>query len=218
LQRISEREKSALARELHDELGGLLIGIKMDLSQLKGQLNLRDASIEARWERVQSTLSAGIDLKRRVIEQLRPSLLDNMGLIAALKWQVGEICSGANLHCTESYPESEPDIVPDAAIAFFRVAQEALTNIVKHASASSVDIALRIQDHRLTLVVADDGVGIARSNLDRIGSHGIAGMRHRLRSHDGDFVLERIEPRGTRVTVSVALARITKNSANHEFG
>jgi protein-histidine pros-kinase len=216
LQRVSERERSALARELHDELGGLLIAIKMDLSQLKSQFNLNDESIKTRWDRIQSTLSAGIDLKRRVIEQLRPSLLDNMGLIAALKWQVGEICSGANLKCTEVYPNSEPEINPDAAIAFFRIAQEALTNIVKHARATSVDVALRVQDNRLMLVVEDDGIGIAQANLQRIGSHGIAGMRHRLKSYDGDFFLERKEPKGTRVTVSVALAKIAKTAANHQ--
>jgi signal transduction histidine kinase len=213
LQRVSERERSALARELHDELGGLLIAIKMDLSQLKAQLNLSEVSVRARWDRIQSTLSAGIDLKRRVIEQLRPSLLDNMGLVAALKWQLGEICSGANLKAVEHYPESEPEMVPDAAIAFFRVAQEALTNIVKHARATTVALSLRVQDDRITLVVEDDGVGISQTNVQRIGSHGIAGMRHRLRSYDGDFILERKEPKGTRVTVSVALARVLKTAA-----
>jgi signal transduction histidine kinase len=214
LQRVSERERSMLARELHDELGGLLIAIKMDLSQLKSQLDLSEESIKTRWDRIQSTLSAGIDLKRRVIEQLRPSLLDNMGLVAALKWQVGEICAGANLKAVEHYPESEPEIVPDAAIAFFRVAQEALTNIVKHACATTVELALQVQDHRITLIVEDDGVGISQTNMQRMGSHGIAGMRHRLRSYDGDFVLERKEPQGTRVTVSVALGRVLKSGAN----
>jgi signal transduction histidine kinase len=212
LQRVSEKEKSALARELHDELGGLLIAIKMDLSQLKSQLDLSQADIKTRWDRVQSTLSAGIDLKRRVIEQLRPSLLDNMGLIAALKWQTGVICSGAGLALTEEYPEIEPQITSDAAIAIFRIAQEAMTNIVKHAKATSVKLSLTVDDEKLTLRIEDNGVGIAPDRQKIVGSHGIAGMRHRLKSYNGEFALERNWPNGTRITASVPLVRVLNES------
>jgi signal transduction histidine kinase len=211
LQLVSERERSTLARELHDELGGLLISIKMDLSQLKSHLNMEEEGVQTRWERVQSTLSAGINLKRRVIEQLRPSLLDNMGLVAALKWQAGEICSGAGLKLIEDYPESEPPIVPDAAIAMFRIAQEALTNIVKHAQATCVELSLALQDQRITLCVEDNGVGIASDRKKPIGSHGIAGMRHRLKSHGGEFKIESKLPQGTRLIASVPITQMQGN-------
>jgi signal transduction histidine kinase len=214
LQRISEQEKSALARELHDELGGLLIGIKMDLSQLKSQLDLANGDIKTRWDRIQSTLSAGIDLKRRVIEQLRPSLLDNMGLIAALKWQASVICSGANLALVERYPDAEPQITPDAAIAIFRIAQEALTNIVKHARATAVALTLVVENDRLTLCIEDNGVGITPDRQKVTGSHGVAGMRHRLKSYSGEFKLERNWPNGTRLVASVPFARVT-NATPH---
>jgi signal transduction histidine kinase len=214
LQRLSERERSALARELHDELGGLLIALKMDLNQIKSKLDLTNVQTKARWDRVEAMLSAGIDLKRRVIEQLRPSLLDNMGLVAALKWQAGEICWGANLKCVENYPEDEPEIAPDAAIAFFRVAQESLTNIVKHARASHVEVSLSTEGERLTLRIEDDGVGIAPERLKAAGSHGIAGMRHRLKSYGGDFKIESRSPKGTIITASVPLSRVS-NLAEH---
>jgi protein-histidine pros-kinase len=205
LQRVSERERSSLARELHDELGGLLIAIKMDLSQLKTQIDLSQNDVRARWDRIQSTLSAGIDLKRRVIEQLRPSLLDNMGLIAALKWQTGEICSGAKLVLAEHYPETEPTITADASITIFRIAQEALTNIVKHAHATHVEVALVLTNDRLVLQIEDDGVGIPADRERATGSHGIAGMKHRLISNGGQFKLEQKTPRGTRLVASLPL-------------
>jgi signal transduction histidine kinase len=215
LQRVSERERSSLARELHDELGGLLIAIKMDLAQLKAQVDLTKPDVQARWDRIQSTLSAGIDLKRRVIEQLRPSLLDNMGLIAALKWQAGEICSGAKLALKEHYPDAEPPISSDASIALFRIAQEALTNIVKHARATQVDIALVLTNDKLILQIEDDGIGIADGGEHVAGSHGIAGMRHRLKSYGGQFALEQRAPQGTRLVASLPMRTVaTENRPN----
>jgi protein-histidine pros-kinase len=206
LQGVSERERSSLARELHDELGGLLIAIKMDLSQLKSKIDLQDTDVRDRWERIQSALSAGIDLKRRVIEQLRPSLLDNMGLIAALKWQAGEMCASANLQLIERYPETEPQIAPDLAIAIFRVAQESLTNIVKHARATRVAIDLSVVANMLILRIDDDGIGFAPERSQATGSHGIAGMKHRLKSFNGELSLVAIEPRGTRLIARAPLA------------
>src|SRR5215831_4798605 len=159
LQRASETEKFALARELHDELGGLLVAIKMDLAQLRSKFDLSQPDVQKRWERIQGALSSGIDMKRRIIEQLRPSLLDNMGLTAAIRWQAGEICSAAGLKLIEHYPEPEPAMNSEAAIAIFRIAQEALTNIVKHARATQVTIELTMDDGEFVLTIQDNGVG-----------------------------------------------------------
>jgi signal transduction histidine kinase len=209
LQQLSEREKSALARELHDELGGLLIAIKMDLAQLKSQIDLTKPDVRARWDRIDATLSAGIALKRRVIEQLRPSLLDNMGLIAALQWQAREICTRANLELVESYPETEPIIGSEGAIAVFRIAQEALTNIVKHAKAKSVELTLTANDGQLLLRIEDDGVGVEPSRLHATGAHGVAGMRHRLKSQGGELRIEASSPSGTKLTAVLPLSHPT---------
>lgn len=207
LQRVSETEKSALARELHDELGGLLVAIKMDLAQFKQKLDLTQQDVQKRWERIQSALSSGIDLKRRIIEQLRPSLLDNMGLIAAIRWQASEICSAAGLKLTETYPEIEPSIHGDAAIAIFRIAQEALTNIVKHARATQVTMEVFMNNKELRLTVQDNGVGLHHYGAAS-GTHGISSMRQRVIPFGGEFKMERADPTGTRVVVSIPLEAI----------
>jgi len=213
LQQVSEAEKSKLARELHDELGGLLVAIKMDLAQLRGKLDMTQPDIQKRWERIQSALASGIDLKRRVIEHLRPSLLDNMGLVAAIRWQAGEICNAAGLKLMQTYPDDEPQITGDSAIALFRIAQEALTNIAKHARASRVSIDVAITDGQLMLIIEDDGVGLTADDQGGIGSHGLQSMRHRVQPFSGHFSVERVQPNGTRIRVRIALSRIEKRPA-----
>jgi len=109
---VSEREKAVLARELHDELGGLLVGARMDLSWAEQHLARDDPDMKQRLHRRAASLSAGVDLKRRIIEELRPTLLDNVGLFAALRWQLKETCGSAGLRCTEVYPDEEPKFTP----------------------------------------------------------------------------------------------------------
>jgi signal transduction histidine kinase len=210
LQRVSESEKGALARELHDELGAVLVAVKMDLSQLRRHLPKGDPEVDKRWERIQSSLSEGIDLKRRVVEQLRPTLLDNMGLSAALKWQLQETCARSGLAYRERFPDDEPGITSEAAIAIFRIVQESLTNIVKHASAKSVDLWLDIESEHLIVTILDDGVGFAPGRRPLSGAHGLRSMRHRVRSMGGEIVIEaRDREGGTRVWIKLPLAGIT---------
>jgi len=211
LQQLSEKEKAALARELHDELGGLLIAVKMDVSWLqKRSPNAHDPDIQNRWVRVLKVLDEGVDFKRRIVESLRPTLLDNMGLLPAVRWITEETCTRAGLHCTESYPEMEPVLADDAAIMVFRLVQEALTNIVKHAHASDVTVQIAISATELTVLIADDGVGIAGDRRDAVGSHGLATMRHRVRSFGGHLEIESVVPSGTRVRARLPLALVLR--------
>lgn len=202
LQRATEREKSQLARELHDELGGLLVAIKMDLAQLAKKLDITQPDIQPRWQRIQSAISAGVDLKRRVIEELRPTLLDNMGLIAALRWQAEQTCAQAGLALETSFPDEEPTLDTNTSIAIFRVAQEALTNIVKHARATAVSLTLQIHDGGLTLNIADNGVGMP-ATTGRSGAHGLLSMKHRVQAIGGTFYAGSVMPHGTRIVVRV---------------
>lgn len=202
--RISEVEKHALARELHDELGGLLVSLRMDIAQIRKRLPLTDSpDLEMRWKRVDQALGAGIDLKRRVIEELRPTLLDNMGLYTALRWQTEQTCSQAGLVAIVDIPEQDRAFAPDVAIAVFRVFQEALTNVAKHANATHVWVVVTFASGRLGIRVEDDGVGVMEDAELRSEVHGVRQMRFRIESLGGTFMLQRREPQGTVVEITI---------------
>ena len=208
LQGVSEQEKSALSRELHDELGGLLVAARMDLSWLQQRMPTADAAIEQRFKRIHDSLSAGVDLKRRVVEELRPTLLDNMGLFTALRWQFKETCRRTGLRCTEIIPELEMKFSPDAAIGVFRIAQEALTNILKHAEARSADLSITLAADTFTMRISDDGRGMPVDAPATNTSHGLASMRHRIAGLGGSGEVRRGELGGTVVMVSIPLSRM----------
>jgi signal transduction histidine kinase len=213
LQGVSEQEKSALSRELHDELGGLLVAARMDLSWLQQRLPTTDPSIEQRFKRIHDSLSAGVDLKRRVVEELRPTLLDNMGLFTALRWQFKETCRRTGLRCTETIPESELKFSPDAAIGVFRIAQEALTNILKHSEAKSADLFISIDQDTFTLRITDDGKGIPSGRLAISTTHGLVSMRHRIAGLGGTWDLGSPGSGGTVVTARIPLTRMLPQNA-----
>jgi signal transduction histidine kinase len=208
LQGVSEQEKSALSRELHDELGGLLVAARMDLSWLQQRLPTSDPAIEQRFKRIHDSLSAGVDLKRRVVEELRPTLLDNMGLFTALRWQFKESCRRTGLRCTETIPEAELRFSPDAAIGVFRIAQEALTNILKHAEAKSADLSISMEAGNFTLRITDDGKGIPANRVTTSTSHGLVAMRHRVAGLGGVWDARSPITGGTIVTAVIPLANM----------
>jgi signal transduction histidine kinase len=206
LQNVSETEKAALARELHDELGGLLIATKMDLVWLRRKLDNGDLALKERWERIFASIDEGVDFKRRVIENLRPTLLDNVGLIPALRWLSAESCRRAGLTCQEHYPDDLPPLGPEASIALFRAAQECWTNIMKHAQASEVEIDLVNDSSMLYLTIRDNGVGIDPASVGRAQSHGLASMNHRLTALRGSLKIGNVgSGRGTVVEVMLPI-------------
>jgi signal transduction histidine kinase len=198
LQSSSEREKSRLARDLHDELGGILTAAKIDTAWLEGHSKTTDPDALQRIRRLSGVLDEAVDLKRRVIENLRPSLLDHLGLAAALEWYVNDTCSKAGLQCKLRLPNQDAVVDPDVAIAIFRLVQEALTNAVKYARAGEISVSLERDESHWKLELADNGVGIAGFRADQL-SHGLAGMRQRALSHGGRFALHTAPGQGTRI-------------------
>lgn len=210
LQAVTEREKASLARELHDELGGLLVGALMDISWTDQHLAPGESDLKQRLGRVQQNLAASIDLKRRIIEELRPTLLDNVGLIAALRWQLKETCARGGLKCNEYFPDDEPKFTGDAGIALFRIAQEGFGNVLKHSGAKSVDVTLDIDDDTVVFRITDDGKGVSgtvpRTNV-------LSSMRHRVHALGGTFDVSRSAAGGVldiRIPVSRALRAETE--------
>jgi signal transduction histidine kinase len=155
---------------LHDEQGGLLVATKMDLMWLRRNLTPVIHNLSTL-----DDLSHHDELTRRIIENLRPTLLDNLGLVAALRWLVGETGRRSGLTCHEEYAEEElTDLSPEANITIYRVVQECLTNIMKHARATKVDVELRSNDLDVRLIVQDNGQGIAPQRVGISHSYGIA--------------------------------------------
>ena len=204
LQTSTEREKADLARDLHDELGAILTPAKMDVDYLREQL-AGQPGIESRLRRLSQVLDQGIDVKRRIIENLRPSLLDHLGLVSALQWHVQETCNAANLKCTMKLPEHFERVPPDLEIAVFRIVQESLTNVIRHAKATQVDFSIQRNAAGMTLAVVDDGEGMDSVDDSSLMAHGLAGMRHRAMSVRGRFDVHSARGKGTAIEVFIPL-------------
>ena len=212
LQSLAEQEKSALSRELHDELGGLLVAARMDVSWIEERVKSEDPDVQAHFLRVHEALQSGVDMKRRVVENLRPSLLDNLGLFPALRSQVADSCGRAGLRSIERYPNEELHLTPDSSITVFRIVQEALTNIVKHARAQRVEVTVEPRAPWLILRIRDDGVGLPLERLRALRSHGLAAMRQRAAGLGGHWQVRRPAGGGTEVEVRLPLERVLEET------
>jgi len=204
LQMQSEREKAALARELHDSLGGLLTPAKMDLAWLEARLG-EDPQYAPRLKRLSDLIDDGIDLKRRIIEALRPSLLDHLGLTSALQWHVDDACRAANVDCRMKFSDKVGRLAPDLEITLYRLVQEMVRNVVKHSRARGLDLELVPVEGGLKLHIKDDGVGIDDVEA-ALASHSFSGMIHRVKSVGGSFDIVSAPGKGTKIEVFVPLA------------
>ena len=200
LQELAEEEKSVLARSLHDELGGLLTAAKMDLSWVQSRVT--DPALQERLAQLGGVLDEAMDLKRRVVEDLRPSLLDHFGLPTALRAYVESACAKAGLRAELALPEDVPPLTKDTEIALFRIVQEGIGNVIRHAGARSVTLRFALEQAACRITLSDDGAGFD-ANLEIHGSHGIAGMRQRVRALGGQFAIESTPDAGTTLRITV---------------
>jgi PAS domain S-box-containing protein len=208
LMRVSEDEKAKLAAELHDELGSLVTAIVLDAELVLKKLKLVAPELAARQETIVDLAQQAAGLKRRIIEGLRPLLLEQFGLVTALKDYIHQWTVTTGITPRQHFPEDPIDLGPDAALALYRVAQESLTNIAKYAQARNVSIELRQSSSAIVLAVEDDGIGIASEALARASSHGIVGMRHRVAGFGGTLsVSAGSHAKGTRITAELPLQR-----------
>jgi signal transduction histidine kinase len=183
--RVSEEEKAKIARELHDTLGSNLTAINMDLNWISKRLVDARPELRERLQRSLQMLGETVELKHEVIEGLRPSHLDNLGLAFAIKSHSREFTRRTGVSCEVRVEEDFDDLDPGLSIALYRIAQEALTNVVKHAQASMVRIDLGRQSDGIRLCVIDDGVGLGADAAAKPKSHGLVGMRERMRQVGG---------------------------------
>jgi PAS domain S-box-containing protein len=211
-----EDERRRVAREVHDELGQVLTGIKIGLSALRTR-SIRRPSLETdrRLQAVNDAIDGAIDAVRRIVLRLRPGVLDNLGPLAALEWEVQEFTHHAGLPVRLVLPTEAIDLDAERSTTLYRTVQEALTNVLRHADAKSVAVGLKVQDDSLVLQVTDDGRGIAEHQLLNPRSMGILGMRERAMSCGGTLEVRRALGGGTDVVLTVPY---TANGNGHGNG
>ncbi|MDR0479184.1 MAG: CHASE3 domain-containing protein [Burkholderiaceae bacterium] len=200
LQRAVEQERARLARELHDEMGALLTAAKLDVARLKSKLPPDAAEPRARIEHLTETLNQGIALKRQIVEDLRPSSLANLGLVASLEILAREFSERSEIPVDTIIERVNMDEASE--LTLYRLVQEALTNIGKYAKATEVTITLTNYGHHAEITVADNGMGF---NLAQVPStsHGLMGMRHRVEALGGRLEVISAPGQGTRITGAI---------------
>ena len=204
IDKVKEQERTRLARELHDDLGGNLTAIKMALAMLTRRLPEGDALLQEKAGYVDDLVDRSIDAVHRISLDLRPSMLD-LGLVAALDWQVTEFARQAGIDCAFASNRKDIELSLDQATTLFRIAQEALTNIAKHARASKVAVRLDKQRQHIRLCISDNGVGLRPLDRAKPQSFGIRGMSERASALGGTLQLADAPGGGTVLTIKIRL-------------
>ncbi|RPI73796.1 MAG: PAS domain S-box protein, partial [Ignavibacteriales bacterium] len=209
LQDIREEERSAIAREIHDELGQVLTSLKMNLifvdKKITGNQNgINIPDLHSEITGMTSIIDHSVKRVRKIITELRPEMLDQLGLISALEWQTKEFNSKSHIECNLVNNFGETDVDRNIAIAVYRIFQESLTNVMRHSGATKVDINISRNNNNLELEICDNGVGY-ESKKNKSKTFGVIGMRERAIILGGDFKLERNNPSGTKILVNIPL-------------
>lgn len=201
--RVREEQRARIAREIHDVLGGLLTSIKMGAARILNRAESAELAEIA--DELIATAQEGIEITREMSESLYPAVLDHLGLEAAVRSHLERICQRNGLQGDTVCDGTLPPLPAEQALAAYRIFQEAMTNIVRHAAARRVDVRLGCADGHLQLEVCDDGRGLAAS-APRSGAIGILGMQERARAADGGMTLESLAGGGTRLRLALPLA------------
>ena len=204
---VREEERTRIAREIHDELGQVLTGLKLEVTWLAKRLAADQKPLLEKTETMCRLIDSTVRLVRRISSGLRPEILDEMGLVAAIGWQAGEFQKRMGIRCRLELPADEVGLDKELSTAVFRIFQEVLTNIARHARASSVNVDLDISDDRLSLRVADNGIGIADGQIRSRESLGLLGMRERAQLFGGEVTIQAAPRIGTTVSLLIPRSR-----------
>lgn len=215
LQQAREEERAFIAREIHDELGQLLTGLKIDLKWLEKRLPQEAENSKALKEKMVSILELvdeTIVAMRRVATQFRPGVLDTLGLIAAIEWQAEEFSNRTGILCefSEQLPQKLPNM--ECETALFRIFQESLTNVARHSNATEVKVSLTRQNGALVLQVRDNGKGITSKEISDPHSIGLLGMRERAHIFGGEVSVSGLPGKGTIVTATIPIEQKNENN------
>jgi PAS domain S-box-containing protein len=217
LQSVREKERIRISREIHDELGQILTVLKMELLWLEKRLSgaKKEAPLQQLQKRTREMLpliNKSIESVQRISTELRPGVLDDLGLIATLEWQVKDFQKRLEIQCNFSTNLDDSKLDQNLTTALFRIFQEIMTNVARHANAARVDIRLMEEDGYLTLEVKDNGRGILESEIVAIKSLGLLGMRERVHFLNGEINITGIPGVGTTISVRIPLQSQTLSS------
>ena len=217
LQSVREEERTYIAREIHDELGQACTAIKMDLALIGRKLTKRQNALRAKVESSAQLVDGTIVTLRRIASELRPRTLDDLGLPAALEAQAQEFESRTGIHCSVTLPPEPLTLDTDRSTAIFRIFQESLTNVARHAHATRVEACLRRESDRIIFQVFDNGTGFDPEVAKASKSLGLVGMQERALLLNGDFKTEGVPGSGTTMTLTIPLPPpIAPESVRHE--
>ncbi|MDO8932011.1 MAG: histidine kinase [Rhodocyclaceae bacterium] len=215
LEAAKEEERERIARDIHDELGSILVRLKIEAALLASKLPETPASLREKAGSIETLLDQAIGTTQRVSRQLRPGILKEFGLAEAIKCQSEDFAHSTGITCPVQCDE---DIEPDAetSLALFRIAQEALTNIAKHAHASLVVVRMRREQGSIALEIRDNGRGISEADMNKPKSFGLRGIRERIHSLAGEFEISAVEHGGTHILLRVPEKRAAEPSTAEE--
>lgn len=206
LQRVKEEERERIARDIHDVLGGNLVAIKIEASLLAGKLDSDPQQRRQRVRGIEKLIDEAINTCGRVARELRPGILKEFGLAAAIECQAEDFTQRTSIPCHVLCADYDADPGEDTAVALFRIFQETLTNISKHAQASVVEVRLHQEDHDVVLEIRDDGRGVTADDLNKPRSFGLRGIRERINSLGGSFAIQPRAGGGTEIVLRAPLA------------
>jgi PAS domain S-box-containing protein len=212
LQSIREKERTRIARELHDELGQLLTALNTDLILLKNKIPAEQKILSDRVESMSSLVDLSMQTVKRIYMGLRPGMLDHLGLTAAIAWQAEEFSKRTGITCNVSFNPEDMAIDPDLTTTIFRIFQETLTNVQRHAKATKVTVRLKATDDHLEFIVKDNGKGIADQQLRKPDSFGLLGIQERVYHWGGREAIVGKIGKGTTITINIPLRKTGETS------
>jgi PAS domain S-box-containing protein len=203
LQTIREEERTGIARELHDELGQTLTALKIDVVRLRSRISNPDRATFDLFDSITSFINRMIETTQSVVAMLRPMLLDQFGLIPAIEWYAEQFSKRTAIRCALKLTPGGVDLSSQASTALFRILQESLNNVARHARASEVGITLDQRDGWVTLMVKDNGRGLTALDIDSSHSFGLMGMRERAHVFGGEVIIEGQPGKGATVSARI---------------
>ena len=211
LQYVREDERIRISRQVHDELGQALTGLKMDLYWLAHRLPKKYRLMHEKTKAMSAHIDETIQTVRRIATELRPGILDDLGLVPAIEWQAQEFEKRTRIQCQVTSELKEVTLDQDLNTAFFRIFQGTLTNVIRHAQATRVEVSIRADDEACVLEVKDNGRGISEAEINDTRSIGLLGMRERAALLNGELSITGAPGQGTTVSVRIPLARPGKS-------